>query len=381
MEKIKTVVIGAGAIGLAIAYELSKSDPDLVIVEKESSFGKHTSSRNSEVIHAGHYYDTGSLKARLCVEGNEILYEYLKDNAVPHQNTGKIIVATDEKEKRVLESYKTRGEANGCKGFEMLSIAEVQALEPRVKCTAGLFVPSTGIFDTHKYMHSLAQKIEEQGAFIVYGNEVNSIRREGDSYIIDFSNGESFQCKQLINSAGLWAHQIAALVGMDIKAKGLRQYWCKGEYYKSTKIDGIKHLIYPVADPQGIFLGIHLTINLAGEVRFGPNAFYVPAIDYRFDESYFDDFYQSVNRYIDISKAELMPDDTGIRAKLQGSVDGFRDFYIQEETQNGLPGFVNLIGMESPGLTASLAIGKRVKAILDGEDRKEDSYHGFHHKI
>ena len=289
MEKINTVVIGAGAIGLAIAYELSKNDPDLVLVEKENSFGKHTSSRNSEVIHAGHYYDTGSLKAELCVEGNETLYEYLKDNDIPHRKTGKIIVASDDAEIKVLNAYKTRGEANGCKGFKMLSEKEVLALEPRAKCRAGLFIPSTGIFDTHDFMHSLAEKIEEQEAFIVYGNEATAIHREGGSYIVDFSNGESFQCKQLINSAGLWAHQIAALAGIDIRARGLKQYWCKGEYYKSTKIEGIQHLIYPVADPQGLFLGIHLTINLAGEVRFGPNAFYVDAIDYRFDESYFDE--------------------------------------------------------------------------------------------
>lgn len=367
MEKIKTVVIGAGAIGLAIAYELSKSDPDLVLVEKENGFGKHTSSRNSEVIHAGHYYETGSLKAKLCVAGNELLYEYLKDNAIPHRNTGKIIVATDDAEIKVLDGYKMRSKANGIKGFKILKQEEVLVLEPRARCKAGLYIPSTGIFDTHEFMHSLAEKIEDQEAFIVYGNEVQAIHREGGSYIIDFSNGESYQCKQLINSAGLWAHQIAALAGMDIQAKGLEQYWCKGEYYKSTKIEGIQHLIYPVADPQGIFLGIHLTINLAGEVRFGPNAFYVDAIDYHFDESYFDEFYESISHYLDISKAELMPDDCGIRPKLQGPNDGFRDFYIQEETQNGLPGFVNLIGMESPGLTASLTIAKYVKALLNYE--------------
>ena len=159
MEKIKTVVIGAGAIGLAIAYELSKSDPDLVLVEKENGFGKHTSSRNSEVIHAGHYYETGSLKAKLCVAGNELLYEYLKDNAIPHRNTGKIIVATDDAEIKVLDGYKMRSKANGIKGFKMLKQEEVLALEPRAKCKAGLYIPSTGIFDTHEFMHSLAEKI------------------------------------------------------------------------------------------------------------------------------------------------------------------------------------------------------------------------------
>ena len=235
-----------------------------------------------------------------------IFYGYLKDNAIPYRNTGKIIVAADDAEMKVLDGYQKRGEANGCKGFKMLGAEEVLTLEPRAKCCAGLYIPSTGIFDTHQFMHSLAEKIEEQDAFIVYGNEVSAIRREDGSYIIDFNNGESYQCQQLINSAGLWAHQVAALAGMDIQAKRLAQYWCKGQYYKSTKIEGINHLIYPVADPRGIFLGIHLTINLAGEVRFGPNAFYVDSIDYRFDESYFDEFYESVNRYIDISKADLV---------------------------------------------------------------------------
>jgi L-2-hydroxyglutarate oxidase LhgO len=363
MEKINTVVIGAGAIGLAIAYELSKTDPDLVVVEKESSFGRHTSSRNSEVIHAGHYYNTGSLKARLCVEGNALLYDYLKENGIAHKNTGKIIVATNEAEKDVVTSYLRRGEANGCSGFRMITADEAQSLEPSAKCKAGLFIPSTGIFDTHEYMRSLAENIEEKGAFIVYGDEVTGIVYDKGSYILDFASGEQFQCKNLINSAGLWADRIAAMAGMDIEALKINQHWCKGQYYKTTKLKGIDHLIYPVADPKGIFLGIHLTINLAGEVRFGPNAFYVDEIDYRFENEYFDEFYKAINRYIDIPKEDLMPDDVGIRPKLQGPNDGFRDFYIQEESSNGFPGLVNLIGMESPGLTASLAIAKYVSKI------------------
>lgn len=368
MEKINTVVIGAGAVGLAIANELSKIDPDLVVVEKEKSFGRHTSSRNSEVIHAGHYYQTGSLKARLCVEGNTLLYDYLKENGISFKNTGKIIVATDEAEKDVLASYMKCGEANGCKGFMLMNPDEVQALEPSAKCKAGLFIPSTGIFDTHEYMHNLAENIEDQGAFIVYGDEVTSILFEHGVYTLDFSSGEQLQCKKLINSAGLWADQVAAMVGLDIEALKIKQHWCKGQYYKTTKLKGIEHLVYPVADPKGIFLGIHLTINLAGEVRFGPNAFYVDEIDYRFEDDYFDEFYTSVSRYIDISPEELMPDDVGIRPKLQGPNDGFRDFYIQEESVNGFPGLVNLIGIESPGLTASLAIAKFVGSIIKEVD-------------
>jgi L-2-hydroxyglutarate oxidase LhgO len=364
MEKVRTVIIGAGAIGLTIAYELSKQDPDLVVVDKENSFGMHCSSRNSEVIHAGHYYPPGSLKAKLCVEGNRLLYQYLKEHTIPYNKTSKIIVANDDEEIRVLEQYKSWGDQNGCPGIRMLDKNEVKELEPNVFCKRALFVPMTGICDTHQYMKSLVTNIENNDAFIVYGMEVVSIQRENEYYRLGFSNGECYQCDYVINSAGLWSDQIAAMAGMDIKKLGLKQHWCKGEYYKTTKIKGIQHLVYPIADPKGIFLGIHLTINLAGEVRFGPNAFYVDSIDYKFQEEYFEEFYKAVNRYIEIDKANLMPDDTGIRPKLQGPNDGFKDFYIQEETKNKLPGFVNLIGMESPGLTASPAIAKYVKNLL-----------------
>lgn len=364
MEKVRIVVIGAGAIGLAIANELSKQNPDLVVVEKESSFGMHTSSRNSEVIHAGHYYPPGSLKAKLCVEGNRLLYQYLEVHSIPHKDTGKIIVANDASEIRVLEQYRSWGGQNGCPGIRMLDKNEVKELEPEVTCKKALFIPSTGIFDTHQYMKSLTNSIDDNDAFIVYGMEVVSIRKENGHYQLGFANGEYYQCDYVINSAGLWSDQIATIAGMNIKNLGLIQHWCKGEYYKTTKINGIQHLVYPIADPKGIFLGIHLTINLAGEVRFGPNAFYVDSIDYKFQEEYFEEFYKAVNRYMGIDRANLMPDDTGIRPKLQGPNDGFRDFYIQEETKNGLPGFINLIGMESPGLTASPAIAKYVKNLL-----------------
>jgi L-2-hydroxyglutarate oxidase LhgO len=364
MEKIRTVIIGAGAIGLAIANELSKEDPNLVVVEKENSFGLHTSSRNSEVIHTGHYYPPGSLKAKLCVEGNQLLYKYLEEHSIPHRKTGKIIVANDEEEIRVLGQYKYWGEHNGCTGIRMLEKNEVKNLEPTVSCIKALFIPTTGIFDTHQYMKSLSTSIEENDAFIVYGMEVVSIQKENGHYQLGFANGEYYQCDYVINSAGLWSDQIAELAGMDIENLGLKQHWCKGEYYKTTKLKGIRHLVYPIADPKGIFLGIHLTLNLAGEVRFGPNAFYVNSIDYKFQEEYFEEFYKAVNRYIEIERDNLIPDDTGIRPKLQGPNDGFKDFYIQEETKNGFPSFVNLIGMESPGLTASPAIAKYVKNLL-----------------
>jgi len=364
MEKIKTLIIGAGAIGLAIGYEISGFDPDLVVVDKENSFGRHTSSRNSEVIHAGHYYAPGSLKAELCVKGNALLYEFLQNEKIPYRNTGKIIVAVDSGELNILRNYERTGNINGVKGLKLLSKEEVRELESRIKCVAGLYIPSTGIFDTHEFMKCLETGIENNGGYTVYGMEVVSIQKKDDYYMVDFSNGEKFQCQHIVNAAGLWSDQIAQQAGMDIDQTALRLHLCKGEYYKTTKIRDINHLIYPVADPKGVFLGIHLTINLDNEVRFGPNAFYVENIDYRFDESYFEEFHKSINRYLEIDKADLIPDDTGIRPKLQGPNDGFRDFYIREESDNGFPGFVNLIGIESPGLTASLAIAGFVKSKL-----------------
>ena len=371
MEKVKTVVIGAGAIGLAIAYELSKYDSDVVVVEKENGFGKHTSSRNSEVIHAGYYYPPGSLKAKLCVEGNNLLYEYLESHFIPYKNTGKILVAKSEEEIQIINKYNKWGNENGCPPFIMMNPEEVKKIESDIHCVQALYIPSSGIFDTHLYMKSLTKEIENNNSFIIYGMEVVSITKSNGYYIVGFANGEYYQSEFVINSAGLWADQIASMLGIDINLSGIKQYLCKGEYYKTSRFKGINHLIYPVTDPNGIFLGIHLTINLAGEVRFGPNAFYVDKVDYKFQEEFLDEFYEEINRYIKISKSELMPDDTGIRPKLQGPNDGFRDFYIQEEKDNGFPGFINLIGMESPGLTASLAIAKYVRNIL------YNPYHSF----
>ncbi len=365
MEKVKTLIIGAGAIGLAIAYELSKYNEDIVVVEKENSFGKHTSSRNSEVIHAGHYYPPGSLKAKLCIEGNKLLYEYLDSHSISHKNTGKILIANCEEEIQLLERYYKWGEENGCPPFTWMSSIDVKNIEPDIFCLKALFIPSSGIFDTHSYMKSLANNIENNDGFIIYGMEVISIQKENNSYIVGFKNGEYYQCDFVINSAGLWADEIAFMLGMDINSLGLNQFLCKGEYYKTTAIKGIKHLVYPVTAPNSIFLGIHLTINLAGEIRFGPNAFYVDRIDYKFQEEYLDDFFKEINRYISVKKDDLIPDDTGIRPKLQGPNNGFKDFYIKEEGKNGFPGFINLIGMESPGLTASLAIAKYIKSLIN----------------
>ncbi len=364
MESVNVLIIGAGAVGLAIGNELSKEYSEVVVVDKENSFGKHTSSRNSEVIHGGLYYPSNTLKAGLCVQGNPLLYTFLQAHEVPFSNTGKVIVATNSDEIKVIEKYFQQGNANGCKGLKLLTAEEVYAMEPIVKCVAGLYVPTSGIFNTHMYMQKLCSLIEAQDGFLVYGMEVTGIKKANDKYRVSFSNGEIFETNYLINSAGLWSDAIAEMVGIDTVTNKLKLFLCKGEYYKTTKLKNIKHLIYPVADPNGAFLGIHLTINLNGEVRFGPNAYYTDRIDYKFDEEYFEEFYKSVNRYLDIDRDDLVPDDTGLRPKLQGPEDCIKDFYIKEESDRGLPNMINLIGIESPGLTASLAIAKYVKSIM-----------------
>jgi len=369
METFDYVIIGAGAVGLAIGQRLTQLEGTILVVDKENSFGRHTSSRNSEVIHAGIYYPAGSLKAQLCVEGNKLLYNYLAEYRIPHCHTGKIIVATNPEEEQVIQKYYEQGTANGCEGLTFLSGAEVMQQESRVTCTKGLLVPSSGIFDTHAYMKTLCAQIEEQGGFVVFGMELLAIQPVAEGYLLSFANGEQVLARWLINSGGMWSDQLAAMAGMDTEQAGLKLHWCKGEYYKVTKIKGVQRLIYPVADPMGIFLGIHLTINLNGEARFGPNAFYVDDISYKFHEEYLDDFYQSIQRYFQIDREDLLPDDTGIRPKLQGPTDPVRDFYIQEESGRGLPRLINLIGIESPGLTASLSIADYVSFLIKTKEK------------
>ncbi|RLC49689.1 MAG: NAD(P)/FAD-dependent oxidoreductase [Candidatus Cloacimonadota bacterium] len=362
MEEVNVLVIGAGVVGLSIAKVLSEEFEDVVVVEKEKSFGRHTSSRNSEVIHSGIYYSKDSLKAKFCVEGNKLLYDFCEKHNVPYQNCGKLVVATSEEELDALYKLKEKGERNGVQNLKIIDKEECLQLEPQVKAIKALKVDATGIVDTHSLMHQLALQAEKNDAFIIYDMEVTAIKKVANGYQVSFADGEIFQANYVINSAGLFSDKIAEMAGLDIS--NLKIHWCKGEYYKTTKIKNIKHLIYPLPDPKGISLGIHLTINLNGEVRFGPNAYYVDELNYAMDETYLDDFYQAVNRYIEVKKEHLQLDDCGIRPKLQGPNDDYRDYYIQEESANGLPNFINLIGIESPGLTSCLAIAEYVKEIM-----------------
>ncbi len=363
MEKVDTLIIGAGVIGLSIAVQLSKKYEDIVVVEKEESFGRHTSSRNSEVIHSGIYYPQNTLKATLCVRGVNLLYEYLKAHDVPYNNCGKLIVAANHDEETELHRLKNNGLKNGVEGLEIIDQKRCREMEPQIKAESALLVPATGIMDTHGLMQSLVREAEANDAFIIYDMEVTDIARTGDLYQVRFSNGEIFEVNRLINCAGLWSDRVAEMAGIDLEEHDLKLHWCKGEYYKSSKVKGIKHLIYPV--PDDISLGIHLTIDLAGNCKFGPSAYYVDQLNYSMDETHKNDFLFSINKYLDLDQDHLDMDDCGIRPKLQKEGEKFRDFYIKEESEKGLPNFINIIGIESPGLTASLAIAEYVENLLE----------------
>jgi L-2-hydroxyglutarate oxidase LhgO len=337
---------------------------DVVLADQEDSFGRQTSSRNSEVIHSGIYYPQNSLKARLCVEGNRLMYQFAAEHGIPHRNCGKLVVATDPAELSEAARLMANGERNGVEGLSLLEPEEVRRRIPQVRSHGALWVPSTGIVDTHKLMKHLAELSESNGAFIVYDMQVTRIDRNTDGYRVGFANGETFQTRLLVNSAGLFSEQVNRMAGLDTAALGLKIHWCKAEYFKTTRYRDLPHLVYPLPDPSGTHLGIHLTVNLAGDVRFGPSAYYVDHIDYKMDDSARGQFTEAVSRYLDVTPDDLAPDDTGMRPKLQGPGEGFRDFVIREESENGLPGYFNLTGIESPGLTAALAIGKAVRKMI-----------------
>ncbi|MEA2095265.1 MAG: NAD(P)/FAD-dependent oxidoreductase [Candidatus Cloacimonadota bacterium] len=365
MEQVNILIIGAGIIGLAVARELSKDFEDVVLVEAEETFGRHTSSRNSEVLHSGIYYPEDSLKAKLCVSGVQALYQFSKENDIPFKKCGKLIVANNKKELSILEELKLNGEKNDVPNLQIINEIECKSIEPQIIAKHALKVPSTGIIDSHKLMQKLESEAENNGAFIVYEMEVISMSASTEGYLVNFVNGEVFEANTIINCAGLHSDKIAELIGINIKHENLQIHWCKGEYYKSSKIKNINHLIYPVPDPNGIFLGIHLTINLQGDVRFGPNAYYVNKLNYEMNETYKTEFLKAINNYLKIDEENIHLDDCGIRAKLQEEGGKFRDFYIKEESEKGFPNFINCIGIESPGLTCCLTIAEEVRKLIE----------------
>lgn len=359
-------IIGAGVVGLAIAAELSKrGNLNVLVLEKNDSFGMETSSRSSEVIHAGIYYPPGLLKTRLCREGNRSLYEYCSKKDILHRRTGKIIVAVDAEEEEELFRLKAQAEENGVDDLKVLTSDEIKRFEPSVKAVMGLHSPSTGIIDSHALMRSLSIEAEAAGTVISFRSQATSIRKQPGFYEIGINEEYNVRTTTLINCAGLDSDGIAALAGMDIDGLGCRLKPCKGSYFSASPSPRLNMPVYPVPVRHNEGLGIHATIDLGGRVRFGPDTEYVDGRDYAVDPGRRGRFFKAISRYLPSIKEEsLFPDMSGIRPKLQGPGEPYRDFVIREESANGCPGFINLIGIESPGLTACLAIARHVAGLI-----------------
>jgi L-2-hydroxyglutarate oxidase LhgO len=363
-------VIGAGAVGLACAARLARSGRSVVVIERNDRVGQETSSRNSGVIHAGLYYPEGSLKAQLCVRGRELLYARCARDGVPHRKIGKLLVANSDAEIDKLEAILHRGLSNGAGALRMLDAREVTALEPRVRAVAGLWSPETGIVDAHGLMDSYKAEATAHGAQLCLLTEVIALERDAHGYAVQTRSrdGERFQidAARVINCAGLDADRIAAAAGLRIDAVGYRLHYCKGDYFAlAPRMRGIvQHLIYPVPVEAG--LGIHLTMDLGGKLMAGPDTEYVDRVRYDIDAGKARLFAAAVRRYLpELRDEDLAPDYAGMRPKLQGPGDSVADFRIEDASPHGLPGLINLVGIESPGLTASEAIAEWVHALVE----------------
>jgi L-2-hydroxyglutarate oxidase LhgO len=365
----EVAIVGAGVVGLAIAARLA-SRHAVVVLERNPRPGMETSSRNSEVIHAGMYYPTGSLKARLCVEGNRRMYEICARHDIPHARVTKIITARTEEERPQLEQIHARGSANGVE-LSMLTAAEATALEPHVPSVGALFSPNTGIVSAHGLMDYFAHAAREAGAVIQARAELVGLSRNGDWQLTLRGGGqqESVTAERVVNAAGLEADTVAGLAGIDVDAAGYRQHFCKGSYFSVAPARArlVSRLVYPV--PGHVSLGVHAVVGLEGRLRFGPDAEYLPdrRQDYAVDDAKRPAFGASVRHLVPaIEDDDLSPDISGIRPKLQGPGEGFRDFVIADESARGLPGLVNLVGIDSPGLTSAPAIAEHVARLIEG---------------
>lgn len=362
MEQLDCVVVGAGVVGLAVARTLALAGREVVILEAEDCIGSGTSSRNSEVIHAGIYYPAGSLKARLCVQGRAALYAYCAERGIAHRRCGKLIVATDATQLAQLVQIRAKALANGVAGddsLQLLSQAQALALEPALRCVGALYSPATGIIDSHALMLSLLGDAEQAGAILVLQAPLTGGRVRPDGIELDVQ-GERWQARALINCAGLAAPAVAkALQGLEARHQP-RAYYAKGNYFSCSVRAPFTHLIYPVPEQAG--LGVHLTLDLAGRARFGPDVEWIATPDYAVDVGRADSFYAEIRKYWPtLPDHALQADYAGIRPKLEGPGHAASDFRIDDATVHGIPGLINLFGIESPGLTSALALAELVR--------------------
>lgn len=364
MDRVGCVVVGAGVVGLAVAQALARAGREVVVLERERLIGSHTSARNSEVIHAGIYYPKGSAKARLCLRGREMLYAWCESHGVPHRKIGKIIVATGAEQEGALGLIAAAAAANGVDDLRPLGQAELRAMEPALNGAAGLLSPSTGIIDSHALMLSYQGEIEDAGGAVALGTRfLGAERGKGGFTVTAGSGGErvTLGCDLLVNAAGLFAGEVAKAIEGLAPPFARAVFYCKGNYFGLAGRVPFGHLIYPVPERDG--LGTHLTLDLAGRGRFGPDTEWIDGIDYGLDPRRGEGFYAAIRRYWPgLPDGALTPDYTGIRPKLAPAGGPATDFLIEGEAAHGIPGLVNLFGIESPGLTASLAIADEVLA-------------------
>jgi L-2-hydroxyglutarate oxidase LhgO len=366
IDRLDCAVIGAGVVGLAIARELALAGREVIILEAEEAIGTHTSSRNSEVIHAGLYYPKGSLKATLCVAGKHLLYDYCADRGVPHANIGKILVAVTSDETEALRGYVAKAQANGVNDLRWLSREELREMEPEVECVAGFHSPSTGIIDSHALMLAYQGDAENYGASLVLRSPLLSGNVAADGIVLHVGGAESMTviCNTVVNSAGLRAQDVARAIAGVPPASIPPQYFAKAHYYTLSGRPPFRRLVYPVA--SNAHLGVHVTVDLGGQVKFGPDVMWVDGVNYEFDNAREPLFYAAIRKYYPgLKDGQLQPGYTGIRPKISGPTEPAADFMIQGPAEHGVPGLVNLYGIESPGLTASMAIARRVRGLLN----------------
>ena len=361
MEEVDCIVVGAGVVGLAVARALALAGREVIVLDAAEGIGTETSSRNSEVIHAGIYYPAGSLMARFCVAGRRALYAYCAAKGVPHRNCGKLIAATNAGEDALLAGIQRRAEANGVEGMRVLTAGEAMAMEPNLRCTSALHSPATGIIDSHAYMLALQGDAEHAGAVCVFLSPVTGARaaRAGMEVFVGGTEPMNLHCRLLVNSAGLHAPLLARHIDAMPVDRVPTAYFAKGNYFTLAGRSPFSRLIYPVPVPGG--LGVHLTVDLGGQARFGPDVEWVETLDYAVNPARADGFYAAVRKYWPaLRDGALQPGYSGIRPKILPPGKGSQDFVVQGPQTHGVPGLINLFGIESPGLTASLALADHV---------------------
>lgn len=369
MEQVDVVVVGAGVVGLAVARALALAGREVLVLEREAAIGQGTSSRNSEVIHAGIYYPSGSLKARLCVRGKAMLYEYCAERGVNHRRCGKLIVANTPSQAAALPAIVQKARANGVHDLVLLTREQALAMEPQLACRAAVHSPSTGIVDSHGLMLSLQGDLENAGGMVVCHSAVNRLERDEDGWVVQADDGTTLRANTVVNAAGLHA------CTLGLRTEGLRHvpqaFYAKGNYFTLAGRSPFGQLVYPAPEPDRHLagLGVHLTIDLGGQAKFGPDVQWVddPA-DLQVDPARGDAFYAEVRQYWPgLPEGALQPGYAGMRPKISGPHEPAADFRIDGPAVHGLPGLVNLFGIESPGLTSCLAIGEHVASLLSAQ--------------